>query len=295
MLQNAVMSPGVWESLQKSGEGMILLVTSKGTYLRIESNIFLLTDGSFGAFPLGIGVENYPALRESLAPVPGQKFRLDHGSLRFPRGILSLKPEAPDFPVWNGRFSRQAVTACAEALPAVSNSRSIARLLPALLENRPLPEGALFRVGLAGLRRFWNAADPDSAAEAATELLGLGNGLTPSMDDVLLGHLYVLRRRAGKHPVTAALEQVLTDAAGRTNDISAAFLKAVAMGEPFQRLEQLLRGLSGEIPLELSPMLEVGGSSGSEMVLGALLAALRLRPAPEQGEGILGRSPSDWW
>ena len=281
MLQNAIMSPRLWDSLQKATEGTVLLATSKGTYLRLDGDILLLTDRAFGLFPLGIGMESYGALAEGLSPAPGQRVRLAYGALTFPGGTLSLRPEVPEEPGWNGRLSPKALAECAEALPALSNRRSMARLLPALLGKRPVPEGALFEAGYTGLERFWNASDGASAAEAAVGLLGLGNGLTPSMDDVLLGYLYVLLRRGRTRPVTEALRRVLSNAAGRTNDISAAFLKAAALGEPFQRLENLLRGLSGEIPLELSPMLEVGGSSGSEIAMGALLAALRISSAPE--------------
>lgn len=284
MLKNAILSPNVWERLQKSAEGVVLLVTSKGTYLRVGSDILLLTDRDFGLFPLGIGIGNYAALAKSCSLSAGQRFRLAQGTLTFPGGILCLKPEVLNNPNWNGQFSRKSLAVCAETLPALSNRRSMAQLLPALLRDQPVPEGALFQSGYASLRRFLDASDGDSVTKAATALLGLGNGLTPSMDDVLLGHMYVLLRCAGTHPVTAALRQVLVHAAGRTNDISAAFLKAVAMGEPFQRLEQLLRGLSGEFPPDLTPMLEVGGSSGSEMALGALLAAFRIHRVPKRSE-----------
>ena len=58
----------------------------------------------------------------------------------------------------------------------------------------------------------------------------------------------------------------------RTNRVSAAYLKAVLNGAYFERMENVWRGLTKEVPLDISALTNIGGSSGGEMLLGMLLA-----------------------
>jgi hypothetical protein len=77
----------------------------------------------------------------------------------------------------------------------------------------------------------------------------MGIGLTPSLDDVLLGLLYTLKRIAPDWMSTRYLVEVIKEYAPEfTNDISAAYLLAVADGAPFQRLDDVLSALSEDMP-----------------------------------------------
>ena len=108
---------------------------------------------------------------------------------------------------------------------------------------------------------------------AVSHLLGLGIGLTPSMDDRLLGMLYGLLRSPSQQALAAVLRQaIISHAPSRTNAISAAYLEAVASGGCFERLDHIIETLSSNSPINIAPLLEIGSSSGSEMLLGLLLA-----------------------
>ena len=94
------------------------------------------------------------------------------------------------------------------------------------------------------------------------------------MDDVLLGLIYGLLRWIPNDGATAALrDAIIAHAQTATNEISAAYLIAVARGAYFERLDDILAGLCSETPIEIEPILEIGSSSGSEMLFGLLLAA----------------------
>jgi hypothetical protein len=67
-------------------------------------------------------------------------------------------------------------------------------------------------------------------------------------------------------------DTVFREAEHRSNQISAAYLKAVAQGAPFERMERVYRGFCGEEPLKIEYLTQIGSNSGSEMLLGMLLA-----------------------
>lgn len=86
------------------------------------------------------------------------------------------------------------------------------------------------------------ANEATSAVEAARRLAGLGPGLTPAGDDILVGAIYALRatRRADSD-----LPQRLADvAAPRTTRRSGEWLRAAAAGQPLGVWNDLLRGLA---------------------------------------------------
>ena len=106
------------------------------------------------------------------------------------------------------------------------------------------------------------------------KLLGLGTGLTPSADDVMLGMLYVFRKLPQKSPqaVCTFRESILELCDSHTNQVSSAYLKAIIQGAYFERMEQVWNGLCGTEPLDISKLTQVGNNSGTEMLLGMLIA-----------------------
>ena len=105
-------------------------------------------------------------------------------------------------------------------------------------------------------------------------LLGLGPGLTPSGDDTLCGLLYgLLRSSYGERAIMKTLAQVICrEADGRTHPVSAAYLKAIAEGAFFGRLEEAWGSITGRRESDFDGILEVGSSSGGDLLLGLLLA-----------------------
>jgi hypothetical protein len=117
----------------------------------------------------------------------------------------------------------------------------------------------------------------NALANEASQLIGLGPGLTPSGDDYLGGVLVALRwvgRGAQADSLWRWLEPRL---AGRTSEISAAHLAAAAGGEVHEALHELLEHLSAWQVPDLHPTLArldaVGHTSGWDALAGIVAVA----------------------
>ena len=264
---------------EKNLMGKIVLVTSKGIYFHLKDRIFLLTDAAIGATPIGIQIDQMDFLT-SLSITAGQEIHYAGNVLSLPRCRIRLEISDPYGHPEIPALQPEHILLCARALQKHPNPRGVSSLVSRLFVlgdacsdyANPLCEAAypLLYMLIQGLKE----RDAGKTDDAVRQLIGMGIGLTPSLDDVMLGLLYGLQRLAPGSKATELLRSaVIRHAPGKTNDISAAYLKAVASGAPFQRLDEILRTLAGYTPLDIQPLLSIGSSSGSEMLLGLLLAA----------------------
>lgn len=124
------------------------------------------------------------------------------------------------------------------------------------------------------------AADPAAAAG----LMGLGSGLTPLGDDVLAGWLStgVATQHRALGPIRS---MVALSARQRTTALSATLLACAARGECVPAFRSLLGALTtgdtGLVRQSLDDVLDIGDTSGSGLVLGALTALQSLSPSLE--------------
>jgi hypothetical protein len=158
-----------------------------------------------------------------------------------------------------------------------------------------LPAG-VSRIASASLQTLINSArrlDPDTAAPALTALIGLGAGLTPSGDDLLVGFLAGLWCSVGEDAERLAFLAKLGEAvialSTRTNDISRTYLLHAARGKVSSRLLALAEALSrGEESARLlaaaEAAMQTGHTSGMDAVTGLLagMTAWDTRPLPKQ-------------
>ena len=140
------------------------------------------------------------------------------------------------------------------------------RLTGALAE---LPEEAMQRL---------SASD----AGAVAGLMGFGGGLTPLGDDVLAG--WLATAVATGHPALAPIgSAVAASARVRTTTLSATLLACAARGEGVPQFRSLLGGIATGDPAlvaqSVDDLLDVGDTSGSGLVLGALAALQSLSPS----------------
>ena len=265
--------------LESKLTGEVLLSTSKGIYFQLADRIFLLADSFIGATPIGIQVDQVGFLT-SLNLTPGQQIRYKDRMLYLPGYKIQLEIRENICHLEFSSSLPEQILSCAKMLQQHSNPRGVSSLVSRLFAlgdacsdyANPLCEAAypLLTMLIQGLKE----RDAGKTDDAVRQLIGMGIGLTPSLDDVMLGMLYALLRLAPGSKATELLRSaVIRHAPGKTNDISAAYLKAVANGAPFQRLDEILRSLAGYTPLDIQPLLSIGSSSGSEMLLGLLLAA----------------------
>jgi hypothetical protein len=85
--------------------------------------------------------------------------------------------------------------------------------------------------------------DLDMIKGSATRLAGLGQGITPDGDDIMLGALLAAWMTEPDTFSTELGEAIIEDAADRTTPISLAWLKASALGECTQHWHSLLNAI----------------------------------------------------
>jgi hypothetical protein len=132
------------------------------------------------------------------------------------------------------------------------------------------------------IMRAVSELDVDGMVAAARRLVGLGEGLTPSGDDFLIGFAAALR--SADHPLQAKFATACHELArDRTTSVAEMFYRFAARGAFSARLHRLVSSLSDpavDLTTELELALAWGASSGADCLLGVLLG----------GEGA--RSPS---
>jgi hypothetical protein len=125
---------------------------------------------------------------------------------------------------------------------------------------------------------------PPAFLAAAARLIGVGNGLTPSGDDLVGAALFGLRRWRGAdirwRDASASLCRVARE---RTHAISAVLFADLASGASFAPLHALADALCSDAPAgALAPHLEdlvaIGHSSGWDMLAGIVAATGRAFP-----------------
>jgi hypothetical protein len=151
-------------------------------------------------------------------------------------------------------------------------------------------EKELVRLALPGIRDLWQGAlecDEELLKTSLNELLGLGTGLTPAGDDLLLGFvgtLSVVSRRVGGPEVERLLDiirQHLSSRKDRTTFISSNLLAYACAGRISAPILSVIRALLFEeieaVRSAARTLVRQGAGSGSEILLGILLA-LSLMP-----------------
>lgn len=121
--------------------------------------------------------------------------------------------------------------------------------------------------------------DPHASAEAAQKMIGLGPGVTPSGDDILIGYLAGLWATAAQDDrrpgFLLTLGGSLSNFAKDTNEISRTYLGYAIKGEFSSSIVMLVNAISkgGEQKLlsAAKDAMRVGHSSGMDSVTGLLL------------------------
>jgi hypothetical protein len=146
------------------------------------------------------------------------------------------------------------------------------------------PAGAravLPRSILAGLEDAITSDDAEATAAAAAAIAGLGPGLTPSGDDVLIGLLatHAWAEAAGFAGDPALRRAVVDAAAPRTTRLAAQLLAAAADGCVTAPLTNLLASVyrrGRRRAPDVAAVLAIGGTSGADMLMGVLLCGRAL-------------------
>jgi hypothetical protein len=150
-----------------------------------------------------------------------------------------------------------------------------------LRSNEPGKAGVARKAGEALRELLYGTRQYDAAGTSAVNaLIGLGPGLTPSGDDLLVGYLAGLwctvRNRSERAQFISGLGKTIIRLARQTNDISRTYLYHAAQGQVSSRLAALAEAIcQGESPDRLLDIAEAamsaGHTSGMESVTGLLM------------------------
>ena len=157
--------------------------------------------------------------------------------------------------------------------------RHLGQLVDTAAETPPPPGlDALNSAAWAGLQALlpaWRRGDVQAVERAATRLVGLGPGLTPSGDDVLAGLLVGAARPRPQLLRRELAEACLTAAKGRTTDLALARLRHATGGAIEEVQERVLEGLldsdDSQLQQAVARAARWGHSSGVDTLVGLFL------------------------
>jgi hypothetical protein len=203
-----------------------------------------------------------------LVPDAGLEIQFDAAARWSPRLLSSA--DAAD--AATARWRRRA-----EATRAIARARGSAGGFGGLLREDVShdPVGILAAAGpiLMQLAEALETGDRTRAAEVAARLVGLGPGLTPSGDDVLVGIEAALHALA--RPPAGFLALATDGVEERTTALAATLLRHAGAGEFAERLHSLLAALLGSddeaIPAAIDRAVAWGATSGTDCLLGVLI------------------------
>ncbi len=134
---------------------------------------------------------------------------------------------------------------------------------------------ARIQEGLRTLQQGWEGGDVRAWQAGARLLAGLGPGLTPAGDDVLLGVMarLWLQRPPGPWTAEVACPMLWAQASPRTTHLSRTWLKYAAQGclaQPWHHVRAaLLTGNPSQLTSALTALAAMGATSGRFALLGA--------------------------
>jgi hypothetical protein len=186
---------------------------------------------------------------------------------------------------WSALNERTRLTAQNPGLRSgISGLLPLSQFVSRIVRGEPPPQSGLDRwcqAGWLALQTILRGLESDSrlrTREGVLGLLGLGVGLTPSGDDVLLGLVGILLHLPGRTCAVEMLAQcIVEECRSRTSLVSCAYLEHAARGEFGERVSRfvtaLIGGPTGALTISLQDLLSWGHTSGGEIVLGSILGA----------------------
>ncbi len=248
-----------------------------------SGQVIVLHDGCYGALPFGIGLENGLTVEKHPETTLDRTATLSGYVLTVPAIEREIRLYYRPIPLPDDAPSLAELRMLADCIREELAYSEKSELFHYALAWPDLPDRESFSdpfvaAARPGMEKFRNALQNGVETDldaALARLLGLGRGLTPSLDDFLFVFLYTLRvlnRPEDRQLYTLMSEQMLQTADARTNLFSAAYLKAAATRGRFSLLDDCLFSRDPRLCRQaVARLAAVGGSSGTDMLAGMLL------------------------
>lgn len=140
------------------------------------------------------------------------------------------------------------------------------------LASLPITQSLVSNLKFSNLTSALVKADIIIALTIASQLAGLGNGLTPAGDDFLLGAIYAAWIIHPQEQARAMAEAIARTAIPLTTSLSAAWLRSAGKGEAGAVWHELFNALElsdeSEVKIAVKHLLSIGHTSGADMLAG---------------------------
>lgn len=284
LLHALSISRGVHAVLSRPRTGHVLANFTRSCYLDLEGQIIAVVASDLLNGPLNIVVDAaaWHNRVDSGAPAVSASgvVRIDPVEIDL-TGAVVWDAALPPWPAEQGNTLRDHLPMLRRLLEAEAPEGGLARAVTGREARTPLETRAV--PAISDMGRGLRSRDALLASRCAAALAGLGPGLTPSGDDVLVGCLlaFAVLPADGADTLRRA---IVSAAGGRTTRISAAYLDAAARGEASEAWHQLLAALAvndaGRIASATRGVMTFGETSGSDMLAGFVLATEALPCLP---------------
>jgi len=285
ILEGRLANRGLFDFLAAGAPAKVMAAFSGGIYLDFTGKTVMLHDLENGCIPYGIALENFAGKGKAIGLEQGMELYAKGNTLVCEDVGLVIKLFCEDMPHIRtesrclAEFAKR-VSKCSELSVRSALSVYSACDLNSLSKERidDIFAKAAYK-GISQLCDAMGSQRPETMETALERLIGLGRGLTPSMDDFICGMLFVMhysRRMWGaKLPWLEELSSaVMRIAPRKTNPFSAAYLVSAAAGEDFSVLRMCIESACDEsFDSKLSRLFKIGSSSGADMLCGMSFAA----------------------
>ena len=285
MLEGLTANRNLYDLLCGANVGRVDGVFSSGIYFYIGDKLLMLHDRDYGFLPFGIAIANFEGNGKNMGLETGDELRCENGLISAANSSLKLRVSCcEDMPV---ATDYKALTAFADkAANMLEKNRRSEFSVYSSCEISDIDKGSIKDIfaagaykGMAALVPAMIKADPAELESALMKLIGLGRGLTPSMDDFICGCMFVLnyaRDNWGTEiqcldAMKCTLEKIVPQ---RTNVYSAAYILSAGRGDDFSIMRHCIENAENQsFDTWAQKLLLVGGSSGADMLSGMCFAA----------------------
>lgn len=260
-IRTHTLAPSVNDWLTKTRHSRILHVFDHACNLTNEDReVVSIVTPRIGNGPFSLVVEPelfFPEHVDAQTPVSVEANQIRLGDL-----LISTDSATQ----WNPRPNWERLHASRDSIPNLSihlPARSLPVRLPTHYSQFPIHL-------IPSLTSAFTYADIPTAKQTASHLAGLGIGLTPSGDDIIMGAIYAAWIIHPREIASVLGSEVAETASALTSSLSATWLKSAGRGEAGSLWHQLFeRMLTGEnIQSKINNILAVGHTSGADALTG---------------------------
>lgn len=254
-----------------------------------ESNLLTLVTSNEADLPQGIRVDTPDDFSFEIFRT-GELITCRNHLLRFTSSALTIDPRAAvgfscNLPALQADMTNPSVVTAWQSVWLILNKQQIQSKAEIIAQDlfrsdESIRVGVSRKAGESMQSLFESARRYDQiTAFPVYPLIGLGTGLTPSGDDLLVGYLAGLwcavQGKNERIQFVSHLGKVTTGLSHRTNDISRTYLYHAAQGQVSSRLanlaEAICRGEKADLYAIAQSAMQTGHTSGMDTVTGLLI------------------------